>query len=165
MKFFIDEKQVKPKISLSDKVADKIAAAFNRLQNSFAKRMNKIVDTMNTKRLKTTVVLFAIVFGGISLYLVINAITRPAVPKLHVDQVNVPEHFNKTGDEKTIGSGYVDDETAKNIVAFRRYMDSLKAFKRPQYDSIINARPHLMDSVAILEQVYNLQKQNSEYEK
>lgn len=165
MKFFIDEKGVKPKTSVSDKVANKIAAAFNRLQNSFAKRMNKTVDNMNTKRLKTTVVLFSIVFGGMSLYLVINAITQPAVPRLHVDQVNVPEHFNKAGDEETIGSGYVDEETFQNITAFRQYMDSLKTFKRPVYDSIIRARPQLMDSIAILEQVYNLQKQNSEYEK
>ena len=54
MKFFIDEKRVKPKFSVSDKVAKKIAAAFNRLQNSFAKRMNKTVDNMNIERLKTT---------------------------------------------------------------------------------------------------------------
>ncbi|MBB1285693.1 hypothetical protein HRH25_15015 [Flavisolibacter sp. BT320] len=165
MKFFVDEKQVKPKTSGSDKVANKIAAAFNRLQNSFAKRMNKTVDKMNTKRLKKAVVLFSIVFGGMSLYLVINAITRPAVPKLHVDQVNVPKHFNKAGDEETVGSVYVDEETFQNITAFKRYMDSLKTSERPQYDSIIKTRPHLMDSVAILEQVYNLQKQNSEYEK
>jgi hypothetical protein len=165
MKLFIDEKEVKPKTSVSDKLANKIAAGFNRLQNGFAKRMNKTVGKMNTKRLKTTVVLFAIVFGGMSLYLVINAITRPAVPRLQVDQVNVPQHFNKAGDEETVGSGYVDEETFRNITAFRKYMDSLKTFKRPEYDSIIKARPHLMDSVAILEQVYNLQKQNSEYEK
>jgi hypothetical protein len=165
MKFFVDENQVKPKTSVSDKVANKIAAAFNRLQNSFAKPMNKIVDNMNTNRLKTTVVLFSIVFGGMSLYLVINAITQQAVLRLHVDQVNVPKHFNKAGDEETVGSGYVDEETFQNITSFRQYMDSLKKFKRPQYDSIVSARPHLMDSVAILEQVYNLQKQNSEYEK
>lgn len=165
MKFFIDEKQVKPKTAVSDKVANKIAAAFNRLQNGFAKRMNKSFDKMNTERLKTTVVLFSIVFGGMSLYLVINAVTRPAAPKLHVDQVNVPKHFNRAGDEETVGSGYVDEATFQNITAFKQYMDSLKTFKRPQYDSIIRARPHLMDSVALLEQVYNLQKQNSEYEK
>lgn len=165
MKFFIDEKGVKPKTPVSDKVANKIAAAFNRLQNSFAKGMNKTVDKMNTKRLKTTVVLFSIVFGGISLYLVINAVTRPTVPRLYVDQVNVPKHFNRAGDDETVGSGYVDEETFHNITAFRQYMDSLKTFKRPQYDSIIKARPHLMDSVVLLEQVYNLQNQNSEYEK
>lgn len=153
------------KISISDKAAQTIASVCNHLQKSFANRMNKTVNSMNKKRLKTSVILFAVVFGGISVYLLINAITRPAVVRLHVDQVNIPQYFNKAGDEETTGSDYVDERTARNLIAFRQYMDSLKTFKRPQYDSIITARPHLMDSVAMLEQVYNLQKQNSEYEK
>lgn len=153
------------KHSMSDKAAQSIASVCNYLQRWFAKGMNKSIGSMNTKRLKATVILFALVFGGISLYLIINGITHPAGTMLHVDQVNVPQHFNKAGDEETIDADYVDEETIRNIAAFRQYMDSLKTFKRPEYDSIIRARPHLMDSVTILEQVYNLQKQNSEYEK
>lgn len=165
MWLFMKTKRNGFKSSVSDKAAQTLASMCNRLQSRFAKRMNKTVGNMNTKRLKTTVILFAVVFGSVSLYLVINAVTRPAVAKFSVDQVNIPKHFNKAGDEETIGTDYVDEETARNIAAFSQYMDSLKTFRRPQYDSIITTRPYLMDSVAMLEQVYNLQKQNSEYEK
>lgn len=153
------------KNSISDKAAQTLASLCSRMQRRFASCMSKTVSNMNTKRLKTTVILFAIVFGGISFCILVNAVTRREEVRLHVDQVNIPQHFSKAGDEETTGTDYVDEETARNIIAFRQYMDSLKKFKRPQYDSIITTRPHLMDSVAMLEQVYNLQKQNSEYEK
>lgn len=165
MKFLINEKKVEPKRPVLDKAASKIASACNRLQNGFANRMNKTVGKMNTKRLKTTVVLFAIVFGSVSLYFIVNAVIGSGTPRPRVEQINVPKHFNKTGDEEALGHEYVDDETFHNIVAFKRYMDSLKTFNRQRYDSIVIARPHLMDSVTALEQLYNLQKQNSEYEK
>lgn len=165
MKFFIDEKEVQPKRPVSEIAATKVATLISRLQNGFAKRLNKTFGDMNTKRLKTAVVLFAILFGGLSLYFIINAVMRPSASALYVDKVNVPKHFDKSGDEEIVGTDYVDEETARNIIVFRKYMDSLKNFHRRQYDSIIAARPHLMDSVTILLSIYELQKQNSEYEK
>ena len=38
-------------------------------------------------------------------------------------------------------------------------MDSLKQNKNKQYDSILGARPGLMDSVQVLEEIYYSQKQ------
>lgn len=165
MKFFSDEKQVASKRPVLDKAAGKIASACNRLQNGFATGMNKSVGRMNTERLKTAVVLFVVVFGGVSFYFIVKALASPVTPKLAVEQVAVPKHFNKTGDDDTSRRSYVDEETFQKITAFKRYMDNLKTSKRTQYDSITAARPQLMDSIAMLEQIYNLQKQNSEYEK
>ena len=70
----------------------------------------------------------------------------------------VPKHFDKTGDE-VIPEAYVDEETFYKMQGFKKYMDSLKQNKSKQYDSIMQARPGLMDSVQVLEEIYYSQKQ------
>ncbi len=146
--------------SMSDKVAGKIAGAGIRVQRTFAEGMNKIFRNMNTKKLKVFLILFCICAGGYSIYLTVNAITGPEKQQksFKVDQVDVPKHFNKTGDE-IITKANVDEETFYKIQGFKKYMDSLKQNKSNQYDSILQARPGLMDSVQVLEEIYYSQKQ------
>lgn len=165
MKFFIDEKKVDPKRPVLDNAASKIAAVGSRLQRGFATHMNKTVNEMTVKRIKVGVVLFILAYGGVSGYFIVDALTASSNRKLQVEPINVPKHANKAGDEGVMGNTYVDDETFRNITAFQQYMDSLKVHKLFRYDSIMAARPQLMDSIAMLEKIYNLQKQNSEYEK
>lgn len=165
MKRLAKQERAEHQFALSDKVASKIASAFHCLQASFANYMNKRAANMNKKRLKKSLAAFTVAGGGFSLFLIVSSLTKPIPQKLHVDQVNVPKHMNKAGDEETLSSRYVDEETFYNIEVFKRYMDSLKTVAKPQYDSIMQARPRLMDSVTMLEQLYHLQKQNSDYEK
>lgn len=145
---------------MSEKVAGKIAGAGIRLQKMFADGMTIIFKNMNTKKLKAFLILFCLSAGGYSIYLLANAIASPDKnqPGLKIDQVNVPKHFNKAGDE-IMPEAYVDEETFYKILDFKKYMDSLKKIKNKQYDSILQARHGLMDSVQMLEEIYHLQKQ------
>ena len=144
----------------SDKVAGKIAGAGIIVQRKFAEGMNKILKNMNKKKLKAFLIVFSISAGGYNIYLIANAISGSEKNQMSfkVDQVDVPKHFDKTGDE-IIPESYVDEETFYKIQAFKKYMDSLKQNKNNQYDSILNARPGLMDSVQVLEEIYYSQKQ------
>lgn len=146
--------------AMSDKVAGKIAGAGIKVQGYFAKGMNKIFKNMNNKKLKALLILFCISAGGYSIYLIANAVVSPAKkqPAFKVDQVDMPKHFNKTGDE-LIPEATVDEQTFIKIQDFKKYMDSLKQKKSYLYDSIISARPFLMDTVLMLEEIYYSQKQ------
>ena len=73
--------------------------------------------------------------------------------------MDIPKHFNKTGDETVIPEATVDEQTYLQIQDFRKYMDSLKLNRANEYDSILQARPGLIDSVQALEQIYYSQKQ------
>ena len=150
-----------PTGTVTDKVAGKIAGYCQKLQNMFANKMNKMIGSMNTKRLKVTLVVFCICCGGYSIYLITNAITSSSEKqsKFKVEQMDVPQHFDKTGDEIISSENYVEEETFQKIQQFKNYMDSLKRKNSYQYDSIMNARPLLMDSVLLLEQIYHSQKQ------
>jgi hypothetical protein len=150
------DKGIRDRITVSDKVAGKIAGLGIKIQQLFAERMNRIFMKTDFKRLKLILVLFCISAGGYSIYLIANSVISPDRKQnsFEVQKMDVPKHFNKTGDENLIPEAYVDEETYQQIKLFRNYMDSLKQKRRNEYDSILQARPGLMDSVQMLEQIY-----------
>jgi hypothetical protein len=147
--------------TVSDKVAGKIAKAGIFVQSRFANGMNKMFTGMNIKRLKLSLIIFCIGCGGYSIYLFTDAIVSPAGNQntVKIEQAVVPKHFNKTGDEIIVVENSVDEETFNLIQQFKHYLDSLKQNKSYLYNSIITARPFLMDTVLMLEQIYYSQKQ------
>lgn len=161
MWLFRKRKKKEGDVGVSDKVAGKIAGFGMALQNRFAATMNKLFEKMNYKRLKIWLVVFCICCGGYSIYLLVDAIMRPATNQqsIKIDPVKVPRHYNNTGDEMLTPDNAVDEETFQKIQAFKKYMDSLKLTANKQYDSILVARPYLMDTVLMLEQIYYSQKQ------
>jgi hypothetical protein len=147
--------------TVSDKVAGKIARAGIFVQSRFANGMNKMITGMNAKRLKLSLIIFCIGCGGYSIYLFTDAIVSPAANQhtIKIEQAVVPKHFNKTGDEIIAEENKVEEETFNQIQQFKHYLDSLKQNKSYLYDSILTARPFLMDTVLMLEQIYFSQKQ------
>jgi hypothetical protein len=155
------DKETGDKVTVSDKVAGKIAAAGIKLQQLFAEKMNKLFMKTDFKRLKIILIIFCIGAGGYSIYLIANSVISPDRKQnsFEVQQMDVPKHFDKPGDENLIPEAYVDEETYQQVKQFRNYMDSLKQKRSNEYDSILQARPGLMDSVQMLEQIYLSQKQ------
>ena len=147
--------------AVSDKVAGKIAKAGIAVQNKFAKGMDKIFAGMKTKRLKLYLIIFCISCGGYSIYLFTDAIVSADVKNkvLQIDKASIPKYFEDTGDDIMATDNSVDEETFNQIQQFKKYLDSLKQNKSYLYDSIITARPFLMDTVLMLEQIYYSQKQ------
>jgi hypothetical protein len=145
---------------ISDKVAGKIAGLGIVIQTKFAVTMNKVFEKMNYKRLKIWLVIFCITCGGYSIYLLANAILSPATNQLSIkiDPVKIPKHYDNAGDELFPQENVVDEQAFQNIQAFKSYMDSLKLSGSKEYDSILTARPYLMDTVLTLEQIYYSQK-------
>ncbi len=155
------DKETVNKVTVSDKVAGKIAGLTIKLQQLFAEKMNRVFMKTDFKRLKIILIIFCIGAGGYSIYLITNSVISPDRKQnsFEIQQMDVPKHFDKTGDENLIPEAYVDEETWQQVKQFRNYMDSLKQKRRNEYDSILQARPGLMDSVQMLEQIYLSQKQ------
>lgn len=147
--------------NVSDKVAGKIAGLGIALQKKFAAAMNKLFEKMSYKRLKIWLAVFCITCGGYSMYILANAVFSKATNQqsIKIDPVKVPKHYDNAGDEMLAPDNAVGEETFQKIQAFKKYMDSLKLAGSKQYDSILTARPYLMDTVLILEQIYYSQKQ------
>ncbi len=155
------EVQSDDKTTVSDKVAGKIAGVGIKAQQLFAEKMNRIFMKTDFKRLKLILIFFCVSAGGYSIYLIANSVFSPEREQKHfeIQQMDIPKHFNKTGDETVMPDATVDEQTYLQIQDFRKYMDSLKLNRANEYDSILQARPGLMDSVQALEQIYLSQKQ------
>ena len=155
------ELQSEEKTTISDKVAGKIAGVGIKAQRLFAERMNKLFVKTNYKRLKLILIFFCVSAGGYSIYLIASSVfsAEQKQQSFEIQQMDIPKHFNKTGDETVIPEATVDEQTYLQIQDFRKYMDSLKLNRANEYDSILQARPGLIDSVQALEQIYYSQKQ------
>jgi hypothetical protein len=149
------------KVTVSDKVAGKIAGLGIKLHQLFADKMNRLFMKTDFKRLKLILIFFCISAGGYSIYLIANSVFSHETNQrdFEIQQIDIPNNFNKTGDESVIPEATVDEQTYLQIQHFRKYMDSLKLNRVSEYDSILQARPGLMDSVQVLEQIYLSQKQ------
>lgn len=147
--------------AVSDKVAGKIACAGIKMQQAFASKMNKLFENMNMQRMKITLIFFCLSAGGFSLYLLANAIFRKDREQqlIKIDRVDVPRHFDKSGDETIMQEAIIDEQTYNQVQDFKNYMDSIRIHNKREYDSIIINRPGLLDSVQMLEQIYLSQKQ------
>lgn len=150
------EVQSDDKTTVSDKVAGKIAGVGIKAQQLFAEKMNRIFMKTDFKRLKLLLIFFCVSAGGYSIYLIVNSVFSPERKQkaFEMQQMDIPKHFNKTGDETVMPEATVDEQTYLQIQDFRKYMDSLKLNRTNEYDSILQARPGLMDSVQVLEQIY-----------
>lgn len=155
------EVQSDDKTTVSDKVAGKIAGVGIKAQQLFAEKMNRIFMKTDFKRLKLLLIFFCVSAGGYSIYLIVNSVFSPERKQkaLEIQQMDIPKHFNKSGDETIMPEATIDEQTYLQIQDFRKYMDSLKLNSTNEYDSILQARPGLMDSVQVLEQIYLSQKQ------
>lgn len=146
---------------IKEKAVKGIVRFLLKLQTKFADAMNTITKNISPKTMKWILVTFCFLGGGFSIYLILDAVLKPNAnqPSLKIEQMNVPKYYDKNGDEDLQAEQYVDEETYERIELFEHYMDSLKQTMDGSriHDSILIARPGLMDSVMMLKDIYNSQ--------
>lgn len=144
-----------------NKVAEKIAGIIINSQTKFCNMVNKQLSRLSIQKLKTMLIIFCVGAGGYSIYLIGNSIAGGG----KIEEVNkaarlsLPKHFQRTGNELKITENYIDDKSFSKIEQVKNYLDSLKHSNKKIYDSILTARPLLLDSISILEAIYYSQKQ------
>ncbi|MBN8880657.1 MAG: hypothetical protein J0I32_24160 [Sphingobacteriales bacterium] len=146
---------------VKEKAAKGIASFLLKTQSKFAAVMNNQTKNIPSKKMKILLLVFCLIGGGFSLYLTLEAILKPdrEQPAFKIDPVSVPKHYDRSGDEELRSDHYIDNETYQQIQAFEQYMDSLQRTPTgvQTRDSILQARPGLMDSVRMLKEIYNYQ--------
>jgi hypothetical protein len=142
-----------------DKIAVRIAGYLIKAQTKFAQFMNKNSSAVSTKRMKAFLVIFCLISGSFSLYFVGKGLfNRENETTIILDKVHTPKYYDKVGDDMISSETYIDEETWSKVQLFRNYMDSLKTNGSNSYDSMVKARPGLMDSVRAIEDIYYSQK-------
>jgi hypothetical protein len=128
----------------SDKLAQRIASFILRIQEVFARGMEKIFSRLAAGRIKILVLIFSVLTGGLSLYFIVDGLWMPQKNiTIKPDAIYVP-----------LQPEAEDDFTWNSIENFKNYMDSLSVHAPRMYNNIIQKRPGLMDSITTLEQIY-----------
>src|SRR5215831_7772988 len=160
--FWRRKKKIPKDRRVSDKLAGSIANGFLKVQAGFASFMNKKTDRLTKSGQKILLAGTCMLFGGLSLYTLIGSFrSRHDLPILQrPTSVHVPRHFNHSGDENSRGQTIISESEIKKIHLFENYMDSLARTKQGKmiHDSILSVRPGLMDSIKMIESIFESQK-------
>ena len=142
---------------LKDKVAARVAKFLLNIQVIFSELMSACVSKVSPKRLRLLLVVFCLLGGGFSIYLITGSIFSHEFPSLKIEKINVPKVDD--GGKSLRSEQVVDEEIYKAIERFDEYMDSLRGSQMglELRDSILKLRPGLMDSLELLKQIYKSQ--------
>lgn len=144
------EKANLPGKDWKDKAAGKIAGVAIKLQTKFALLMNNLVSNIPPKKLRVILLVFCLFSGGFSIYLAAHAIfaNTPKEPAINVSPIHMPQHYDRTGSEINEPENGVSHQMYQEIQAYKKTMDSLGE----------PIRPGLLDSIVILENIYQSQQ-------
>lgn len=119
--------------------------------------MSARVNKVSAKRLRLLLVVFCLLGGGFSIYLITGSIFRDKVSAIKIEAINVPEIYDDGSSLRS--EQVVDEEMYEAIRRFENNMDSLRETKLglELRDSILKVRPGLMDSIMLLKLIYKSQ--------
>jgi hypothetical protein len=137
---------------LKDRIATAIAGFLVSLQSCFAQAIGAKTNALSLKAKWLWLFFFCLLFGGFSIYVFVGAF-RDRRNAVKPSQISVPKYYDRT---ETRIEPLVSDRDIKRIYSFKKYMDSLRGPQEGKivYDSILKARPGLMDSIQAVEQLY-----------
>jgi hypothetical protein len=129
------------------------------VQGKWAAFMQRKTNRLSLQARKICLLLFCLLSIGCSLYLIVGSVTGTSNKHLGVASIRVPLHATQNGDENTRSSLLITKKEVERIELFRRHMDSLgeSAPGSKHRDSLLALRPGLMDSIRMIEQLYQLQ--------
>ncbi|MEO7983262.1 MAG: hypothetical protein ABI688_04190 [Bacteroidota bacterium] len=142
-----------------DRVAKNIVERCIRLQERWATYMQKQTERLSGNGKIIVLSLFCLVAGSLSIYLMAVSLMRYPAVSIKISHIKAPLYSARSFDHDTKSSIIITREEYQRIEYFRHYMDSLatSSYGKLIYDSILKQRPGLLDSVAFIENIYQLQ--------
>lgn len=142
-----------------ERVANNIVSVCIRLQQRWADFMQRHTERFSRNGKLIILSLFCVTAGSLSVYLIWSSVTSHKASSFTVIHFKKPPYAVKSGDENTKALVIVSEAEYEKIQRFRFYMDSLARSPsgKELYDSILSQRPGLMDSILLIENIYQSQ--------
>ena len=100
-------------------------------------------------RLRIMLFIFCLTWGGLSIHLILNAFNTEKNAFISIQKIQLPKYSGKTGEEnlRVQHNAAIRDGSKMQL-----FLDSMNVLRnsiagRHVYDSIMHARPQLLDSV------------------
>ena len=151
------KKNKKKESVLTDKAAGWVANGILKVQQKFANALEKISASWKTKQQWIFLYMVCLVFGGLSLVAIIkpfnkksqNILSKPAA-------IKTPRMIP----DKNQNSVTITNDEIRQVHVFKHSLDSLSKTEegKIKVKNFLTHRPGLMDSLAMVEQLYYSQK-------
>lgn len=146
---------------IQDKMAQKIVTCCILWQSEWAAWMQSRSERISGKAKLFLLFVFIGLTGGYNLYLITESSLIKKASTFPKSSIKKPSQLQEQGDKIMQKQGFISPEEFQKIHGFKLFMDSLEhsPSEKALYDSIISARPGLMDSIIIIENIYQSQTQ------
>ena len=143
----------------NEQLAAAISKVLIKMRDVFVAFFDRIYNRLNPSSQKFSLILFCLLTGGLSLYQVLRAFQIDDNTTGRERSTKVVPRYFKDVDKLDVQKTIVTEAEHNRLTAFELYMDSLRKNKNGYviYDSILQARPGLMDSVQELHYLYESQ--------
>lgn len=151
-----------------DRLAGSIAGWILKVQNGFAKFMNKRTEKISISGMKVMLIIFLLSGSGLSIYVIAKTVLKKGGPKIiKIYRISTPQNVYKNSTPGFDRSLLISKDEYEEIQSFHSYMDSLHQSKsgKPIYDSILLNRPGMMDSIIMIEELYRTTHKKNSNEK
>lgn len=142
-----------------EKLANNIVSACFRFQRKWADFMQRHTERLSRKGKLNILCLFCVAAASLSIYFIASSVTNRKASSFTVIHLKKPPYAVNAGDENTKAFIIISEDEYKKIHRFRYYMDSLARSPsgKQLYESILSQRPGLMDSILLIENIYQSQ--------
>ncbi len=136
-----------------DKLAAVFARCIVRVQSRWAAWMQRQSERLTSRGKKTVLVLCCLLTAGYSATVIIKGISRGKPVDIGITPIRIPPEI------KDMQAHGQDTQVMERIRLLRTYLDSLAttAAGRKTADSLMKARPGLIDSLYYVEKIYRSQ--------
>ena len=142
-----------------ERVANHIVSVCIRLQQKWADFMQHHTERLTRNGKLIILCLFCLTTGSLSLYLIASNVMNRRASSFDMAHLKISPFVGKSGDENTKAVVVISKPEYEKIQRFRMYMDSLarSPFGKKRYNNILGLRPGLMDSILLIENIYQSQ--------
>lgn len=143
-----------------ERLANSIVSACMRFQQGWADFMQRYTERLSRNAKLIVLSLFCLTTGSLSLYLIGSSVVSRKASSISVIHLTKPPYAGKlSGDENTKALAMVSKAEYEKIQRFMFYMDSLARSPsgKQLHNRILTQRPGLIDSIMILEKIYQSQ--------
>lgn len=151
-------KKIKDKVTVAYPMVDKIVLYMDSQLHWLSDYLQQQTNGLSIKTKRISFFFFCLFFTMLSLIVLLNGFSRNRRPVV-IPSITAPVYVGKPSNDLRRNANIISKTELEHLQAFQQYLDSLKTTNtgRLLLDSIVNARPHLMDSIPLLERIYQIQ--------
>ena len=136
----------------------RIVEGLNKRLHKYADHLQKKTERLSVRGKRIGLFGFCLLSGATSVCVIIKSFTERKNMFL-VHPITVPVNIDKSNHDLLSEQTIICEKEFHRIELFKLYLDSLQKSETGKYlyNSIIKARPHLIDSILLLEDMYQIQ--------